>query len=219
MSYHKDPGMNEARRILILEDNADDVALLLRELKKQKISFTADAVSSRHAYEQALHWFRPDLILSDYSMPGFDGLSAFHIKQDIMPDVPFIIISGAIGEENAIELIKAGVTDYALKDKLFTLGFKISRALRESEEVRKKKEEGERLLQQHRRLMEIAFLQSHQVRRPVATILGLINLFNANGPGNPQNAEIVEKLVIASKELDSVIKDIVQKTNQIKDES
>jgi YesN/AraC family two-component response regulator len=152
-------------------------------------------------------------------MPGFDGLSAFHIKQDIMPDVPFIIISGAIGEENAIELIKAGVTDYALKDKLFTLGFKISRALRESEEVRKKKEEGERLLQQHRRLMEIAFLQSHQVRRPVATILGLINLFNANGPGNPQNAEIVEKLVIASKELDSVIKDIVQKTNQIKDES
>jgi DNA-binding NtrC family response regulator len=208
--------MGDNLKILILEDNKEDAALLINELNRQQLSFTTRIVHSRQAFEEALREYAPDLILSDYALPSFDGLSAYHIKQELLPDVPFIIVSGTIGEENAIELIKAGVTDYALKDKLFVLESKIARALKDAEEQKIKKAESEQLRLQHQRLLEIAFLQSHQVRRPVATILGLINLFKPNDPNNTLNSEIIVKLEVASKELDNVIKEIVEKTNAIK---
>ena len=126
-------------KILILEDNQDDVDLLHRELKKSGLNFTAEIVQTRAAFEHALQHFNPDLILSDYSLPSFDAVTAFHIKQNKFPHIPFIIISGVIGEENAVELIKNGVTDYTSKDKLFTLSTKINRALKDTEERKKKK--------------------------------------------------------------------------------
>lgn len=116
-------------KILIIEDNESDADLLKRELKKSEFMFTAKVVQSRTDFENALVNFNPDLILSDYSLPSFDAVSAFQIKQNSHPDTPFIIISGVIGEENAVELIKAGVTDYVSKNKLFTLSTKINRAL------------------------------------------------------------------------------------------
>jgi signal transduction histidine kinase len=102
--------------------------------------FTAEVLQTREAFEEILQHTVPDLILSDYSLPTFDALSAFNIKQEICPEVPFIIVSGTIGEENAVELIKNGVTDYALKDKLFTLPIKISRALTNAGELKAKQE-------------------------------------------------------------------------------
>ena len=80
-------------------------------------------------FEQALEHFKPDLILSDYSLPSFDAVTAFRLKQQYDPGIPFIIVSGIIGEENAVELIKDGVTDYVSKGNLFTLGTKLNRAL------------------------------------------------------------------------------------------
>lgn len=116
-------------KILILEDNESDADLLNRELKKSGLSFIAEIVQTRLEFELALENFSPDLILSDYSLPSFDAVTAFHIKQNRDPLIPFIIVSGIIGEENAVELIKAGVTDYVSKNKLFTLSTKIDRAL------------------------------------------------------------------------------------------
>ncbi len=126
-------------RILILEDNQNDADLLTRELNKSGLSFTSETVQTREKFEHALKHFAPDLIISDYSLPSFDAVTAFNIKQNKFPQIPFIIFSGIIGEENAVELIKKGVTDYAPKDKLFTLPQKINRALKETEE-RKEKE-------------------------------------------------------------------------------
>ncbi|HWZ14392.1 MAG TPA: ATP-binding protein [Mucilaginibacter sp.] len=125
-------------KILILEDNKSDADLLLRELKKSGLTFTSEIIQTRETYENALQNFNPDIILSDYSLPAFDAVTAFHIKQNKLPHIPFIIVSGIIGEENAVELIKLGVTDYAPKDKLFTLGPKITRALKESQERKEK---------------------------------------------------------------------------------
>lgn len=132
-------------KILILEDNQSDADLLQRELKKSGLIFTAEIVQTRVDFEKALHNFNPDLILSDYSLPSFDAVSAFNIKQNISPLIPFIIVSGVIGEENAVELIKNGVTDYTPKDKLFTLSTKISRALKDREEAKEKKAIAEKL--------------------------------------------------------------------------
>jgi len=125
--------------ILILEDNESDAYLLCRELKKSGLNFTSQIVQTRIEYENAIQNFHPDLILSDYSLPSFDAVSAFRIKQNENPHIPFIIVSGTIGEENAVELIKEGVTDYVSKDKLFTLSTKINRALNDTEK-RKEKE-------------------------------------------------------------------------------
>lgn len=116
-------------KILILEDNEADADLLNRELKKSGLSFISEIVQTRLEFEQALENFSPDLILSDYSLPSFDAVTAFRIKQNRNPLIPFIIVSGIIGEENAVELIKDGVTDYVSKNKLFTLSTKIARAL------------------------------------------------------------------------------------------
>ena len=131
--------MTAKLKILILEDNQSDADLLHRELKKSGLSFTSKIVQTREEFENDLLNFNPDIVLSDYSLPAFDAVTAFHIKQNKSPHIPFIIVSGVIGEENAVELIKNGVTDYALKDKLFTLSTKINRALKETEERKEKK--------------------------------------------------------------------------------
>ena len=126
-------------KILILEDNQSDADLLRRTLKKSGLRFTSEIVQTRDEYEHSLQSFNPDLILSDYSLPAFDAATAFPIKQNKSPHIPFIIVSGIIGEENAVELIKTGVTDYASKDKLFALIPKINRALKETTERKEKK--------------------------------------------------------------------------------
>ena len=125
--------MEKILKILFVEDSPVDNDLINLELRRSKLVYTSEMVETREAFENALENFKPDIILSDYSLPSFDGLSAFHIKQKKYPDIPFIIVSGSIGEENAVELIKNGVVDYALKDKLFTLCHKISRALEDAE--------------------------------------------------------------------------------------
>ncbi|MDB5284611.1 MAG: hypothetical protein JWO06_3686, partial [Bacteroidota bacterium] len=129
--------MNAKTKILIVEHDPTDLELLHRELKKGGINYVAEIVQNEQDYSNAITNFSPDIILSDYSLPSFDGPTAFKVKERMAPDTPFIFVSGTIGEENSIELIKSGVTDYALKDKLFTLTTKVNRAL---EEVRAKKE-------------------------------------------------------------------------------
>jgi DNA-binding NtrC family response regulator len=207
--------MTKPLKILILDDLDEDASLLIRELERSQLSFTYRFVKTRENFKIALSEFNPDIILSDYSMPSFNGLSAFELKNHSHPDTPFIIISGTIGEENAIELIKSGITDYALKDKLFVVPSKINRALKEAEEIAMKKAEIERVRIQHRKLLEIAFLQSHQVRRPVASILGLVSLINTSDPSDPRNADVIPRLKSAALELDEIIHDIIKKTEDI----
>ena len=132
--------MDRKMKILILEHDPSDIDLLKYELKRSFPLHSSLVVQTEKDFASALLDFEPDIVLSDYSLPSFDGVSAFHIKNKIAPDVPFILVSGTIGEENAVELIKNGVTDYALKDKLYSLVPKVIRALNEAEErVSKKK--------------------------------------------------------------------------------
>lgn len=147
--------MAPALKILILEDNESDADLLIRELKKSGLSFTAEIVQTRITFERALESFDPDLILSDYSLPSFDAVTAFQIKQHTHAHTPFIIISGTIGEENAVELIKAGVTDYVSKNKLFTLSTKINRALNDTQARKEKIITDEKLKVINQELLEL----------------------------------------------------------------
>ena len=118
-------------RILSLEDSELDAELILRELRLGGIEFMSRRVQTRGDFEREIAGFQPDLILSDYRLPGFDGAQALAIAMERCPNVPCIIISGAVGEETAVELLKNGATDFVLKDRLARLVPAVHRALRE----------------------------------------------------------------------------------------
>lgn len=126
-------------KIILVEDCPTDADLIAAELKKSSIHFTMEVTDTIRGFESLLENFKPDIILSDYSLPGFDALDIFQIKGDKNCNAPFIIVSGVIGEENAVQIIKTGVTDYVLKDKLFTLNQKIERAIKEAEDITERK--------------------------------------------------------------------------------
>ncbi|MDZ4792966.1 MAG: PAS domain S-box protein [Bacteroidota bacterium] len=193
--------MKKNLKILILEDDQHDADLLNRELKKSGLSFTSAIVQTRAAFEDALLTFNPDLILSDYSLPSFDAATAFRIKQNKFPHIPFIIVSSIIGEENAVELIKNGVTDYVSKDKLFSLLPKINRALTDAEERKEKEIIAEKLKVQAAALIfvnkELVFQNEEKENRASELVIANKELLFQNEEKEKRAAE----LVIANKEL------------------
>jgi diguanylate cyclase (GGDEF)-like protein/PAS domain S-box-containing protein len=122
-------------RVLMLEDTAIDAELCESELRAGGLEFTAVRVQTRRTFENALETFAPDLIISDFSLPGaFDGLAALDIVRSRDTETPFVFVSGTIGEERAVEAMRRGATDYVLKDKLERLFPVITRALKERAE-------------------------------------------------------------------------------------
>jgi DNA-binding NtrC family response regulator len=121
-------------RILILEDEAWDAERAQSMLTSAGLDFTSVVVATRALFVEKLDSFRPDVILSDYHLPGFSGDAALAIAQERYPDVPFIIWSGVLGDEAAVALIKQGATDYVLKDRPARLPSVIGRALAEAQQ-------------------------------------------------------------------------------------
>ena len=147
--------MKDKIKVLILEDVPLDAELVERELKKEGLNYIPLIVDTENDFLNALSVFKPDIILADHSLPHFDGLSALKITLEKSPHIPFIFVSGKIGEDFAVEMLKEGATDYVLKNNLSKLPHSVIRALKESEEQRerqiaekalKKREEEYRLL-------------------------------------------------------------------------
>ncbi|MBI4657832.1 MAG: PAS domain S-box protein [Verrucomicrobia bacterium] len=134
-------------RILILEDAPDDVALINRELHRGGLEFVSSHVESRGEFLSQLEQFQPDLILADHALPAFDGFAALELAKGLRPDVPFIFVTGSMGEEVAIDTMKKGASDYVLKTRLANLVPAVVRALRERDE-RKKRLEAEASMRQ-----------------------------------------------------------------------
>ena len=130
--------MDTRLKILLLEDEPADRELVLRQLKKAGLNYDAETTDNLACFEKALTAFKPEIILADYTGPRFTGPEAFEAARKAAPEVPFIIVSGVIGEERAVDLIKSGVTDYVLKDKIFTLLPKMKRALHEAKQLKEK---------------------------------------------------------------------------------
>ena len=130
---------SDTLRILILEDVPTDAKLVERELKRAKIVFTPRHVDKRDAFLKELEDFLPDIVLSDYSMPQFNGLEALELVLELTPSIPFIMVTGSINEETAVECMKKGAADYVIKENLIRLGPAVKSAM-EKKRIREEKE-------------------------------------------------------------------------------
>lgn len=131
--------MSDLLRILMLEDTLTDAELEEHELRKTGIAFTLKRVETRDAFVKAIEEFRPDIILSDYNLPDFSGLAALEIVRRDHPDVPVIMVTGALPDIEAVGLIHAGAKDYVLKDRLARLGAAVQRVLSMEQGIRARK--------------------------------------------------------------------------------
>ena len=124
----------------MLEDTTTDAELAERELRKASIAFISMRVDTRDAFIRALTEFRPDIILSDYKLPDFNGMAALEIVQRDHPEVPVVMVTGALSDIEAVELIHAGAKDYVLKDRLARLAPAVQRALAAEQSARARQE-------------------------------------------------------------------------------
>ncbi|MDB6018294.1 MAG: hypothetical protein JWR19_2783 [Pedosphaera sp.] len=151
MQFRRFYFMNKPLRVLIIEDSEDDAFIFLRQLTKGGYEPVSERVETRKAMITALDKQRWDVIISDYYMPNFSGLDALGLLKETGLDVPFIIVSGAIGEDIAVEAMKLGANDYVMKKNLSRLVVSIERELREAagrRERRRMEEERTTLIQE-----------------------------------------------------------------------
>ncbi|HET8579659.1 MAG TPA: response regulator [Nitrospiraceae bacterium] len=141
-------------RILHLEDSQTDAELLLATLAEEGITCEAQRVDTKADFLAALEQGGFDLIIADYSLPSFDGIAALALAREKSPEVPFILVSGTLGEELAIDTLQRGATDYILKQRLSRLVPSVQRALRELEERVERKRAEEALRQSEEQLRQ-----------------------------------------------------------------
>lgn len=134
--------MEKSVRILLLEDQESDAILAKREIKKIITNYELEWVDNRDDFTKALKTFDPNIIISDFRLPTFDGLSALKIRQQLKPEIPFIMFTGSINEDTAVDCMKAGASDYIIKEHLKRLGPAILSAL-EQKTIREAKQKAE----------------------------------------------------------------------------
>lgn len=142
-------------RVLILEDLSTDADLAIKEISRVVPHCEFSVVETRREFEEALACFRPDAIISDYKLPSFDGMTALELVQRQDPDLPFIIVTGSINEETAVECMKAGAWDYVIKEHLRRLGPAFLNALNQKQ------------LRKERKAAEQRFLESEELYRKI----------------------------------------------------
>lgn len=209
--------MEKELRILILEDVEEDAVLVDYALKREKFVFTRIRVVTREQFTDALDSFSPDVILSDHSLPQFNSLEALKICQSKKMDIPFILVTGAVSEEFAVNCLKRGADDYVLKTNLSRLPLAIRYALRQHRYESNRQAQEDILRQQNEQLIKInkeldsfVYSVSHDLRSPLSSILGLVNVAKLEGFKDPDMLttyfEMIERSVL---KLDETIKEIL----------
>lgn len=158
--------------VLYLEDNMSDAELIISKLKSEGFQFQVKLVTDEKTYTENINSGSFDLILSDYNLPSYSGMAALKLAHQKCPQVPFICVSGAIGEDLAVEMLKEGAVDYVLKDKLGKLPLAIHRALNEILE-RKARDIAERELHKLSQAVE-----SNPVSIAITNIEGIVEYAN-----------------------------------------
>ncbi len=167
----------------MLEDLPEDAGLVERLLRKDDIDFSLLRVDTRQDFEAALDDFKPDIVLSDHALPQFNSIEALKCVKNRNLELPFILVTGNVSEEFAVNSLKMGASDYILKSNLSRLPMAIRQAIRQFEiDARRKKAEhnlrhqNEELIKINQELDNFVYSVSHNLRAPLMSLLGLVQL-------------------------------------------
>jgi signal transduction histidine kinase len=184
----------EALKILLLEDDAVDAALITRELQRAAVDCDVDRVDTGDEFMAHLRARTPDLVLSDHRMANFSGMHALEVIRREAPDVPFIFVTGALDEETAIECVKAGAWDYVLKDRLVRLGPAVTAAMELRRTRQALKESQEHLLHTQRldALGRLAGSVAHDYNNLMTAVVGYAALVAETMDGDERREDVEE---------------------------
>lgn len=202
----------------MLEDQKEDVVLIKRELQKSGLNFLLADVDEKNNYVDALSNFKPDIILSDHSLPQFNSLEALRICREKKLEIPFILVTGTVSEEFAALCIKNGADDYVLKSNIKRLSTSIDQALRHREDEKKRIEAERMIIDQNSELIKInseldsfVYNISHNLRAPLLSLLGLINLAKKDTDELHSKilSEYLERIDFSAHKLDKTLCEIL----------
>jgi signal transduction histidine kinase len=200
-------------RLLLLEDSSDDEEVLLQELRSSGYDVSHTCVETLEGFARALEAGPWDAIISDYMLPGFTGLEAFALVQQRGLDVPFILVSGAIGEDTAVAAMKAGVHDFLLKERLGRLGPALAREVREAAGRAERRKMQEQLLLSDRlaALGMLAAGVAHEINNPLSSLLVHLDLA-LNPPEerqpHPEDAQAMRSALECAVHIRDIVRDI-----------
>jgi len=162
--------MADSPRFLHFEDNTLDAEIIEAELHRQWPGCRVDLAVNRERFTELLAQGGFELVLSDFAVPGFNGLEAMALVRQQHPLLPFILVSGTMGEEKAVEAMKSGATDFVLKDRLPRLIPSIKRALQEKTELELRRQAEEELRKKNVEIEQFIYTVSHDLRSPLVTV-------------------------------------------------
>lgn len=210
----------ETIKILILEDIPDDVEIIEHVLKQSGLRYEIFQADSKKSFVYGMNEFKPDIILSDHSLPQFNSLNAYKICLDQNLNIPFILVTGAVSEEFAVSCLKHGIDDYILKSNLSRLPIAISNALNQramkQNEIQTLKEltiQNKKILKINQELDSFIYSISHSLRGPISTVGGLLNLIELDKTNtNPYITELHTMMGICINRLNNTIEQMVNQT-------